>query len=76
MAFISDERLVKTRQSGKIREGRDEREIMESQKSENVGFKVQKKLIAGERKSSKRVGRSKTIDCGGAVCQEQRILDL
>ena len=45
-------------------------------KSEKVGFKVRKKLIEGERKYSKRMRRSRTSDCGGAVCQEQRILDF
>ena len=33
-----------------------------------IGFKARKKLIVGERKCSKRVGRSRTSDCGGAVC--------
>ena len=37
-------------------------------KSEKVGFKARKKLIAGERKCSKRVGRSKISDWDGAVC--------
>ena len=45
-------------------------------KSEKVGSKARKKLIAGERKCSKRVGRSRTSDCGGQVCLEQRILNL
>ena len=36
-------------------------------KSEKVGFKARKKLIAEERKWFKRVGRSRTDDCGGVV---------
>ena len=35
---------------------------------EQVGFKARKKLITGERKCFKRKGRSRTDDCGEAVC--------
>ena len=41
---------------------------MEGKNSDNLGFKARKKLIfAGVRKCSKRVGMSRTSDCGGAV---------
>ena len=42
-----------------------------------MSFKARKKLMAGKRKC-KRVGRSKTDDCGGVVCvcQKQSTLDL
>ena len=39
-----------------------------------MGFKARKKLR--KRECSAKVGRSKADDCGGVVCQEQRILDL
>ena len=41
-----------------------------------MDFKAQKKLITRKRECYARVGRSRADDCGGVVCQEQRILDL
>ena len=41
-----------------------------------MGFKARKKLVTREAKCLKSVGRSRTDNCGGVVCQEQRILDL
>ena len=46
-------------------------------KSEKVGFMARKKLIAGERKCSKRVTRRRTGYSGEVrVCEERRILDF
>ena len=36
--------------------------------SEKVGFKARNKQIVGERKCFKRVGRSRTDDCGEVLC--------
>ena len=41
-----------------------------------MGFNARKKLITRKRECSARVGRSRPDDCGGGVCQKQRILDL
>ena len=37
-------------------------------KSEEIGFKARKKLIAEERECFKMVGGSSADDCGGVVC--------
>ena len=49
--------------------GKDEKaeKLWRVGRSEKVGFKARKKLIAGERKCFKRMERSRTDDCG-VVC--------
>ena len=42
--------------------------LLRVRKSEKIGFKARQKLIARERKCTKRVGRSRISDWGGTVC--------
>ena len=68
MALIRNKDWLKLAgREGGEKVGKAER-LWRVRKSEKVGFKAGKKLIAGERKCCKRVGRSRTSDCGGAVC--------
>ena len=62
-------------QEGAEKVGKAEK-LWRIRKSEKVGFKAQKKLIVGERKCPKRMGRSRSSDLWSRVCQEQRILDF
>ena len=52
---------------GEGRNGRAEK-LWRVGKSEKVGFKARKKLIARKRECSARVGRNRADDCGGVVC--------
>ena len=73
MALIRDEYWLKLAGKERNRETRESIEIMEGGKECRMGFKPRNKVLTRNRECSARVGRGRADDCGGVVCQEQRI---